>query len=79
MPYEGMLPSLLKYKLMYVAINLVLLGLVLYKMAAMGMLPVLAADYADLMPPFEVYSQQKRPLESWLPPDPSVYEYSYSY
>ena len=49
-----MLPSLVKYKFMYIGINLVLLGIVLYKMAAMGMLPVLAADYVDLMSPFEV-------------------------
>lgn len=49
-----MLPSLVKYKFMYIGINLILLGIVLYKMSAMGMLPVLAADYVDLVPPFDV-------------------------
>jgi uncharacterized membrane protein len=55
-PYEGMLPSLAKYKFMYIGINSILLGAVLYKMSAMGMLPVLAADYVDLVPTFEVIS-----------------------
>lgn len=49
-----MLPSLAKYKFMYIGINSILLGAVLYKMSAMGMLPVLAADYVDLVPTFEV-------------------------
>ena len=53
-PYEGMLPSLVKYKFLYSGIHLILLGLVLYKMSAMGMLPVLAADYVDLFPTFDV-------------------------
>jgi hypothetical protein len=60
-----MLPSLAKYKLMYSGINLVLLGIVLYKMSAMGMLPVLAADYVDLVPTFDVITCQCRPSESW--------------
>ena len=64
-----MLPSLVKYKFMHVGINLVLLGLVLYKMASMGMLPVLAADYVDLMPPFEVEVNRDRQQESWLQRD----------
>ena len=51
-----MLPSLGKYKFMYIGINSVLLCIVIWKMAAMGMLPVLAADYVDLMPPFDVLS-----------------------
>lgn len=46
--------SLFKYKFMYVGIHLILLGIVLYKMAAMGMLPVLAADYVDMVPTFDV-------------------------
>lgn len=62
-PYEGMLPSLAKYKIMYAGINLILLGIVLYKMSAMGMLPVLAADYVDLVPTFDVQLFQFRPLE----------------
>lgn len=49
-----MLPSLVKYKFLYSGIHLILLGLVLYKMSAMGMLPVLAADYVDLFPTFDV-------------------------
>jgi len=39
---------------MYIGINSILLGIVLWKMAAMGMLPVLAADYVDLIRPFDV-------------------------
>ncbi len=53
-PYEGMLPSLFKYKFMYLGINLILLACVIYKMSAMGLLPVLAADYVDLVPTFDV-------------------------
>ena len=49
-----MLPSLVKYKFMYMGINLILFGIVIYKMSAMGMLPVLAADYVDLVPTFDV-------------------------
>jgi len=59
-PYEGMLPSLGKYKLMYLGINSILLGIVLWKMAAMGMLPVLAADYVDLIPTYDVIIKEYR-------------------
>jgi hypothetical protein len=47
-----MLPSLAKYKLMYIGINLILLGIVGYKLSMMGLLPVSAADYVDLILPF---------------------------
>lgn len=60
-----MLPSLVKYKFMYVGINLILFGMVIYKMSAMGMLPVLAADYVDLVPTFDVNDNQFRHSESW--------------
>ena len=53
-PYEGMLPSLVKYKFMYLGIQVVLLGIVIYKLSVMGLLPVSAADYVDLVTPFEV-------------------------
>lgn len=49
-----MLPSLAKYKLMYLGIQLVLLGIVGYKLSVMGLLPVSVADYVDLVPPFQV-------------------------
>ena len=49
-----MLPSLTKYKLMYLGIQLVLLAIVVYKLSAMGLLPVSAADYVDMVAPFQV-------------------------
>jgi len=49
-----MLPSLVKYKVMYLGIHLILLVIVLWKLSAMGLLPVSAADYVDLVQPFEV-------------------------
>lgn len=55
--YEGMLPGLFKYKFMYVGIHLILLCIVLYKLSAMGLLPVAAADYVDLVPPLDVNIQ----------------------
>jgi|LakMenEpi03Aug12_release.lakeMendotaPanAssembly.Ray.scaffolds.fasta_scaffold1333422_1 hypothetical protein len=58
-----MLPSLVKYKFMYMGINLILFGIVIYKMSAMGMLPVLAADYVDLVPTFDVNHNQFRHSE----------------
>ena len=39
---------------MYGAIYSILLGIVLYKLSMMGLLPVSAADYVDLIPPYEV-------------------------
>ena len=47
-----MLSSLVKYKLMYLGIQVVLLGIVVYKLSAMGLLPVSAADYVDMVRPF---------------------------
>jgi hypothetical protein len=44
--------SLAKYKFMYAGIHLILLGIVAYKLSMMGLLPVSAADYVDLIPPF---------------------------
>jgi hypothetical protein len=49
-----MVPSLMKYKLMYFGIQLILLGIVVYKLSVMGLLPVSAADYVDLIEPFDV-------------------------
>lgn len=46
--------SMMKYKVMYLGIYLILLGIVVYKLSAMGLLPVSAADYVDMVPPFEV-------------------------
>lgn len=48
-----MVSSLVKYKFMYIGINLILIGLVGYKLSAMGLLPVAAADYVDLVPSYE--------------------------
>ena len=53
-PYEGMTTSMMKYKFMYLGIHVILLGIVVYKLSAMGLLPVSAADYVDMVPPFEV-------------------------
>jgi hypothetical protein len=45
--------SLSKYKFMYMGIQLILLGMVAYKLSSMGLLPVAAADYVDLVPIIE--------------------------
>jgi len=42
--------SLVKYKLMYISINIVVLAMVTWKLSSMGLLPVAAADYVDLFP-----------------------------
>ena len=55
-----MLPSLTKYKLMYLGIQFILLCIVIYKLSVMGLLPVSAADYVDLVPPFQVQIRQGR-------------------
>ena len=49
-PYEHMVSDLTKYKLMYMGINLVLLGIIIYKLSVMGLLPVSPTDYIDLIP-----------------------------
>jgi preprotein translocase subunit SecY len=51
-PFESMVSSTFKYKVIYCAINLVLLGIVAYKLSSMGLLPVSAADYVDLVPTY---------------------------
>lgn len=56
-----MLPSLTKYKLMYLGIQLVLLAIVIYKLSAMGLLPVSAADYVDMVAPFQVLHSEPDP------------------
>lgn len=38
---------------MYIGIQLILLGMVAYKLSSMGLLPVAAADYVDLVPIIE--------------------------
>ncbi len=52
-PYETMVSSTFKYKVIYCGINLVLMGIVAYKLSSMGLLPVSAADYVDLVPTYE--------------------------
>lgn len=42
------------YKRIYLALNLVLLGIPLYKMLTMGLLPVAPSDYIALVPQFSV-------------------------
>jgi hypothetical protein len=39
-----------KYKLMFIGIQVALMGMVAYKLSSMGLLPVAAADYLDLVP-----------------------------
>jgi len=51
--YEGQVSSTFKYKLIYMAINFVQLAIVAYKLSMMGLLPVSAADYVDLVPLYE--------------------------
>jgi hypothetical protein len=48
-----MVASTFKYKVIYCAINLILCGIVAYKLSSMGLLPVSAADYVDLVPTYE--------------------------
>ncbi len=38
---------------MYMGINIIQLGIVAYKLSAMGLLPVSAPDYVDLVPTYE--------------------------
>lgn len=53
-PYEHLVPSLLKYKAMYLGINIIILGIVVNKLSNMGLLPVSPTDYIDLIPPYRV-------------------------
>lgn len=48
-----MVSSTFKYKVIYCGINLILVGIVAYKLSSMGLLPVSAADYVDLVPKYE--------------------------
>jgi hypothetical protein len=50
-PFENMPVSLAFYKLIYVAIGLGQLGVVLYKAMSVGLLPIYASDWVDLVPP----------------------------
>jgi len=52
--YEGMGVSLVTYKLIYLAINCFLLGLVVYKLLNVGLLPTAPSDWIDLIPLFSV-------------------------
>ena len=54
--YEGMGVSLTTYKLIYLAINCFLLGLVIYKLLNVGLLPTAPSDWIDLIP---LFSQQQ--------------------
>ena len=49
-----MMDSLATYKLIYFGINIVLLGIIIYKLSAMGLLPVSPTDYVDLIPLYQV-------------------------
>ena len=51
--YESQVSSLFKYKVIYCGINMILVGIVAYKLSSMGLLPVAAADYVDLVPTYE--------------------------
>jgi len=48
--FEGHGVALLPYKLMYGAIQMVILGLCLNKFHGMGLLPLSPADWIDLIP-----------------------------
>lgn len=60
---------------MYLGIQFILLGIVIYKLSAMGLLPVSAADYVDMVPPFEVSHHSRRRSRSSLGHDtiPDLY------
>ena len=55
-PYQHLTTGLAKYKAIYLAINLVLLGVVVYKLSMMGLLPVSPIDYIDLIPAYKVHN-----------------------
>ena len=48
--FEGYKIPLLPYKLMYAAIQSVILGIGGYRLYTMGLLPLSPADYVDLIP-----------------------------
>lgn len=52
-PYEEQTRSLFKYKLIYVAINLVSLAIVSYKLSKMGLISLSPSAYIDLIPSYE--------------------------
>ena len=51
LPYEQKGLSILLPKLIYIASNLVVIGLAAYKFGNMGIIPVLPADWAGLLSP----------------------------
>ena len=44
--------SLLKYKLIYIGINLIIFGVVLHKLSKMGLLSFSSSAYIDMIPPY---------------------------
>jgi len=58
--------------MIYLGIQVILFGIVLYKLSAMGLLPVSAADYVDLVPPFEVFLTLTSDYEGYSPCIPLI-------
>lgn len=52
--FESSGESLIKYKLIHSAINLILLGIVINKLLNVGLLPTSPSDWVDLIPPYSV-------------------------
>jgi hypothetical protein len=52
-PFEDQTKSIMKYKVIYIAINLVGLGIIVYKLSNMGLLSLSPSAYIDLIPNYE--------------------------
>ena len=44
--------NLMKYKLIYSALNILTLGVVMYKLSKMGLLSFSSSAYIDMIPPY---------------------------
>ena len=52
-PYEDRVKSLLKYKLIYMGINVICLVVVLFKLSKMGLLSFSPSAYIDMIPNYQ--------------------------
>ena len=55
--FEGKGVSLIKFKLIYLMINLIILSIMLYKFYNMGLLPLNPSDYTELIPKSKVITK----------------------
>jgi len=49
---------MIKYKLIFIGINMIILAIMLYKFYNMGLLPLNPSDYTDLIPKTKVFSHK---------------------